>query len=179
MRLQSLKAPLLHALVLGSLVLWVLPLFALLVSPFRPQANTAASGWWVDFLLPVLTWENYALALDKTHFGKGLANSLVIALPSTLSAVLPFTFGALALVRMDFAGRAAMSLVLGALLVTPPHDTLAQSPKLYHLVWLSPPGRGSGFTKSPSPCPSASSSCAASSPPSRANWSKSPCWTRR
>lgn len=134
---SRIAATVLHGLVIGFLILWLVPILALFVSSLRPQAETAASGWWVAFLRPMLTWQNYTLALDQMHFGNSLATSLAITLPSTVLTVLLSTFGAYALVRMRFAGRTVMSLVLVALLVTPPQITLVPLLRLYNVLGLS------------------------------------------
>ena len=127
----------LHAVVLVFLALWLLPLVALVVSSLRPQADTAASGWWLAFVRPLLTWENHAAAFGQMHFAGSLATSLVIAVPSTVMTVLFSTFGAYALVRLSFPGRTVLSFLLVALLVTPPQITLVPLLKLYQVLGLS------------------------------------------
>lgn len=128
---------LVHAVVIAFIVLWFLPILALLLSSIRPQADTATSGWWMAFARPVLTAENYRLALDQLRAAESLGTSLAIAIPTTVLVVLLSVIGAYALVRMRFAGRAALSLLLVALLITPPQITLVPLLRLYNSVGLS------------------------------------------
>ncbi|EYD74277.1 integral membrane transport protein [Rubellimicrobium mesophilum DSM 19309] len=127
---------LVHAVV-AFIVLWFLPILALLLSSLRPQADTATSGWWMALVRPSYTAENYLLALDQLRIAGSLGTSLAIAIPTTVLVVLLSVIGAYALVRMNFAGRTALSLLLVALLVTPPQITLVPLLRLYNLMGLS------------------------------------------
>lgn len=128
---------LVHVVVIAFIVLWFVPILALLLSSIRPQADTATSGWWMAFVRPVLTAENYRLALDQLRAAESLGTSLSIAIPTTVLVVLLSIIGAYALVRMRFAGRAALSLLLVALLITPPQITLVPLLRLYNAVGLA------------------------------------------
>jgi len=128
---------LLHLVVAGFTLLWAVPLVALLVAALRPQAETAASGWWMAFLHPVLSGANFADAFGQLHVADSLASSLAIAVPTTVLTCLLSLLGAYALVTMRFAGRTALSLVLVALLVTPPQITLVPLLRLYNIFGLS------------------------------------------
>jgi alpha-glucoside transport system permease protein len=128
---------LVHGIVIAFCLMWFLPIFALLVSSVRPQAETAASGWWMAFLRPAWTVDNYALAFDQLNVGQSLATSLVISIPTTVMTVLLSVIGAYAMVRMNFAGKTVLSLVLVALLVTPAQITLVPLLRFYNAVGLS------------------------------------------
>lgn len=128
---------LVHAVVIVFILFWFMPVLALLISSFRPQADTASSGWWTVFARPVLTFDNYMLAFSQLKVGASLGTSLAIAIPSTILTVVLSMIGAYALVRMKFAGRTALSLLLVALLITPPQITLVPLLRLYNSVGLS------------------------------------------
>ncbi len=128
---------LVHLVVIVFIALWFMPIMALLVSSFRPQADTASSGWWTVLVRPVFTADNYFLALDQLKVAGSLGTSLAIAIPSTILTVMLSMIGAYALVRMKFPGRTALSLLLVALLITPPQITLVPLLRLYNAVGLA------------------------------------------
>ncbi|MER5171378.1 carbohydrate ABC transporter permease [Thioclava kandeliae] len=136
-RTRQLKSLALHVLIIGFLIFWFMPVLALFVSSVRPQADTATSGWWMAFVRPLLSAQNYAMAIDQLNVGASLATSVAIAIPTTVLTVLLSVIGAYALVRMNFAGRTTLSLILVALLVTPPQITLVPLLKFYNSVSLS------------------------------------------
>ena len=128
---------LVHLVVIVFITLWFMPILALLVSSFRPQADTASSGWWTVLVRPVFTADNYFLALDQLKVAGSLGTSLAIAIPSTILTVMLSMIGAYALVRMKFPGRTVLSLLLVALLITPPQITLVPLLRLYNAVGLA------------------------------------------
>ncbi|SLN56436.1 L-arabinose transport system permease protein AraQ [Aquimixticola soesokkakensis] len=134
---QKLLRLLLNIIVIAFLLGWLVPIVALFLSSVRPQADTATSGWWMAILRPDLSLANYGLALDQLRIAGSLGTSLAIAIPTTVLTVILSVIGAYALVRMKFAGRTALSLLLVALLVTPPQITLVPLLKLYNMVGLS------------------------------------------
>ncbi|WP_169434497.1 carbohydrate ABC transporter permease [Marinobacterium rhizophilum] len=136
-KLPRLSRFVVHGVVVLFMASWLLPILALLVSSFRRQADTAASGWWWAFLRPNFTMQNYTLALDQLDIAGSLTTSVAIALPTTIITVLLSLIGAYALVRMQFRGRMALSLALVALLVTPPQITLVPLLKLYYTFGIS------------------------------------------
>lgn len=136
MKIKPLRV-LVHVVVIGFIVSWFMPVLALLVSSFRPQADTAASGWWTAFVRPLLTFDNYALAVQQIRISDSLLTSLAISIPTTAITVILSMIGAYALVRMKFPGKMALSLLLVALLITPPQITLVPLLRLYNMVGLS------------------------------------------
>ncbi|NDU99380.1 carbohydrate ABC transporter permease [Pseudoroseicyclus tamaricis] len=132
-----LPGALVHVVVILFIVGWFVPILALFVSSIRTQADTASSGWWMALVRPDLSLQNYALAFDQMNIAGSLGTSLAIAIPTTVLTVLLSVIGAYALVRMQFAGRTALSLLLVALLVTPPQITLVPLLRLYNQVGLS------------------------------------------
>ncbi|QPZ39461.1 carbohydrate ABC transporter permease [Paramicrobacterium chengjingii] len=128
---------LIHVVVVVFIVSWFVPILALLVSSLRTQDDTATSGWWMAFIEPLFTIYNYELALDGAGVVGSLTTSLAIAVPTTILTTVLSTIGAYALTRMSFRGRAALSLLLVSLLVTPPQITLVPLLKVYNEIGLS------------------------------------------
>lgn len=126
-----------HGIVVIFITSWFVPILSLFISSFRPQSDTAESGWWRAFLEPNFTVDNYRLALSQLDFAGSLGTSLTIAVPTTILTVLLSVIGAYALVRMKFVGRTLISLILVALLVTPPQITLVPLLKLYYAFGIS------------------------------------------
>lgn len=128
---------LVHLVTIAMTVAWIVPILGLFVSSVRTQSDTAASGWWTALIDPYFTSKNYRLAFEQIGVGQSLATSLAIALPTTVLTTVVSVIGAFALTRMRFVGRAALSLVLVALLVTPPQVTLVPLLKVYAALGLS------------------------------------------
>jgi alpha-glucoside transport system permease protein len=128
---------LVHLVVIVFMVSWFVPILALFVSSIRTQADTAATGWWVAFVRPLFTAHNYQLAFQQVGVAGSLATSLAIAVPTTVLTTVVSVIGAFALTRMKFVGRTALSLLLVAMLVTPPQITLVPLLRVYHALGLS------------------------------------------
>jgi len=125
-----------HVIVVAFIIVWFVPILALLVSSLRPQGDTAASGWWTVLTAPTFTGQNYILALSQMRMAGSLGTSLAIAIPSTVITVLLSMIGAYALVRLNFVGKTVLSLLLVALLITPAQITLVPLLKLYTSIGL-------------------------------------------
>ena len=116
---------------------WFVPILALFVSSIRTQSDTATSGWWDAFVHPLFTGYNYQLAWSQVGVAGSLQTSLAIAIPTTVLTTVISVVGAYALTRMRFVGRTVLSLVLVALLVTPPQITLVPLLRLYYAIGLA------------------------------------------
>lgn len=128
---------LVHLVVIVFMVSWFVPILALFVSSIRTQADTASTGWWVAFVRPLFTGYNYQLAMQQIGVAGSLGTSLAIAIPTTVLTTVISVIGAFALTRMKFWGRTALSLLLVAMLVTPPQITLVPLLRVYHVLGLS------------------------------------------
>lgn len=128
---------LVHLVVIVFMVSWFIPILALFVSSIRTQADTASTGWWVAFVRPLFTAYNYQLAMQQIGVAGSLATSLAIAVPTTVLTTVISVIGAFALTRMKFFGRTALSLLLVAMLVTPPQITLVPLLRVYYALGLS------------------------------------------
>ncbi len=128
---------LLHVVVALLMVVWFTPILALFVSSIRTQSDTASSGWWTVFVEPLFTGYNYQRAMSIVGVGDSVSTSLAIAIPVTVSTTLVSALGAYSLTRMRFRGRAALSLLLVAMMVVPPQVTLVPMLKFFNLVGLA------------------------------------------
>jgi alpha-glucoside transport system permease protein len=123
--IQVLSRGLVHIIVIGFALLWMLPTFALFVNSLRPKQAINSTGWW-DALTPPFqfTLENYGEVLTREGMGQGFINSLAIAVPGTIIPMLVAAFAAYAFVWMRFPGRNLLFLIIVGLLVVPIQMTL-------------------------------------------------------
>jgi alpha-glucoside transport system permease protein len=141
--LQRRRAPrfragrmLVHAVVVGLMIVWFTPVLGLFVTSIRTQTDVATSGWWHAITSPLFTGFNYQQAIRVMDVGGSTATSLAISIPVTVMTTLLSAIGAFALTRMHFAGRTVLSLILVALLVIPPQVTLVPMLKFFGAVGL-------------------------------------------
>ena len=104
-------------------VIWTIPTFGLLVTSFRPPAETQTSGWWTFFTDPQFTFDNYAAAL--TSGGTTLTllesffNSLAITIPVVFFALAVASLLAYAFAWIDFKGKNIAFVAVFALQIVP------------------------------------------------------------
>jgi alpha-glucoside transport system permease protein len=128
----------LHGVLVGISLLWLLPTVGLLVSSLRPSQSVATSGWWTALAPPfAFTLENYSHVLSQANMGRSFFNSLLIAIPSTVMPVLVAAFAAYAFSWMRFRGRDALFLFVVGLLVVPLQVTLIPVLRLFVAVGLA------------------------------------------
>lgn len=120
-----------HTALLLICIFWFTPIASIIAGSLRTDPDSLSSGWWHIFIHPLLTGDNYKRAFDTLNAGSSLANSLLIAVPTTIGTVAVSALGAFALSRMRFAGRSAVFLLMVALLVVPPQITLIPLLKLF------------------------------------------------
>jgi alpha-glucoside transport system permease protein len=115
----------LHATLVGVSLLWLLPSVGLFISSLRPAAQISSSGWWTAFLTPLqFTLENYSHVVQQANMGRSFANSLLVAIPSTLISILIAAYAAYAFSWIRFRGSNGLFLVIVAMLVVPLQVTL-------------------------------------------------------
>jgi alpha-glucoside transport system permease protein len=137
-------------------LLWMIPLFGLFITSFRPLDDVNSTGWWTIFTHPStlshLTLDNYDKALTgNAHMGRAFINSLAIALPATFIPLLIAAFAAYAFTFMEFWGREILFLTIVSMLVVPNFVAFIPILKLYKsfdlngtfpAVWLAHIGFG-------------------------------------
>ncbi|TIH36610.1 carbohydrate ABC transporter permease [Subtercola vilae] len=117
-----------HVVIFVFCAVWFTPLLAMVATSLRTNPDTAAGGWWMIFVKPLVTLDNFTRASDLLELNTSLVSTLAIAVPSTILTVIISAFGAYALARMHFRGKAFVFILLVALLAIPPQ--LAITPLL-------------------------------------------------
>ncbi|MEO7122427.1 MAG: carbohydrate ABC transporter permease [Lacisediminihabitans sp.] len=127
-RSQGSRRPLLTVILGIVAVLWLLPMFGLLVTSFRTTTDAQSSGWWTvfaDIAKAPWTITNYSNALSGTGSGTGQSlgseflNSIAVAVPATVLPLMFAAFAAYAFTFLEFRGKEAYFAVIIGLLVVP------------------------------------------------------------
>jgi multiple sugar transport system permease protein len=94
-------------LVVASLVLWLLPLLAVMLTSVRSleDINLGNFWGWPSRWMPV---ENYAAVFQTTEMGTFLVNSLLITVPSVIGAVGLSSLAGFGLAKYQFRGDIAL-----------------------------------------------------------------------
>jgi alpha-glucoside transport system permease protein len=145
----------LHIIILIIVLIWFIPVFALLLSSFRPQHLIATTGWWQAFVPPYnFTLDLYTSVLAQNGIYRSFINSIFIAVPATVIPVMVAAFAAYAFSWMHFPGRNILFVVVVALIVVPLQMTLIPVLRIFnhlHLngtlfgIWLAHTGYGLPF----------------------------------
>lgn len=117
--------PLTHVTLGLIVVVWAVPVLALLVSSFRTAPDIAQSGWWTAFSTPLqFTIDNYAQVLTRNGIARSFLNSAAITIPVTVLTLVIGSIAGYAFARWRFAGRDAVFVLLLAMLSLPLQMTL-------------------------------------------------------
>jgi len=129
---------LLHLVVIGIAIVWLVPTIGLLVSSFRPAGLVATTGWWTAARPPLdFTLENYRKVLAANNLAESFVNSLFVTVPATVMPILIAAFAAFAFSWMTFRGRDLLFFVVVGLLVIPLQMTLIPVLQLFTSVGLT------------------------------------------
>src|SRR6202140_1247085 len=110
----------LHIVVIGLTVAWMVPTIGLLITSFRLPADISNSGWWTALSPPFkFTLDNYSQMFAASNLGQSLFNSFMISIPATVIPVALAAFAAYAFAWMKFPGRNWIFLALVGLLAVP------------------------------------------------------------
>jgi alpha-glucoside transport system permease protein len=99
-------------------LIWLVPTLGLLVTSFRPRSDIQSTGWWDIFNLH-LTIENYRQVLEAQGMLQAFANTVFIAVPSTLLPLGICALAAYAFSWMRFPFRDTLFLIVVGLLMVP------------------------------------------------------------
>ncbi|MFC8679871.1 carbohydrate ABC transporter permease [Microbacterium ureisolvens] len=120
---KRLTSPLATILAVAIAFLWTIPTLGLLITSFRPGADSATTGWWTVFTNPDFTLSNYQDALTSggtaLTLGESFLNSLAITIPVTVFALAVASLAAYAFAWMDFRGRGFLFVAVFALQIVP------------------------------------------------------------
>jgi len=110
-------------LVWALAIIWLIPIFGIFVSSFRPEHDVKTSGWWQFFTHPNVTMSNYKAVLNSGSNGQNLwhfvLNSFEITIPSVILSIGIATLAAYAFSWMQFPGRDWLFVATVAMLMVP------------------------------------------------------------
>lgn len=145
----------LHVIIGGLMLLWLVPTLGLFINSFRPAADVARSGWWTALFPPWdFTLDNYSRVIAANNLGDSFVNSLLITIPATVIPVMVAAFAAYAFAWMSFPYKNAIFVAIVGLLVIPLQSTLIPVLQLlartniageFLAVWLAHTGYGLPF----------------------------------
>jgi alpha-glucoside transport system permease protein len=128
----------LHVVIVGLTIAWIVPTAGLLVSSFRSLGDISSSGWWTALAPPFkFTVDNYSQVLSTSNLGSSFFNSLMITIPATVIPTTLAAFAAYAFSWMRFPGREWLFLALVGLLVVPLQVTFIPLLKLLTALQLN------------------------------------------
>ncbi|MEP6751844.1 MAG: carbohydrate ABC transporter permease [Candidatus Dormiibacterota bacterium] len=140
---QVFSKGLLHVVVIGITLMWIVPTLGLLVSSFRSPSDIASSGWWTALSPPFkFTLDNYTGVLNTSNLGTSFFNSFMITIPATVIPVSIAAFAAYAFSWMKFWGRDFFFLALVGLLAVPLQATFIPILSLFVKFGLTPENVG-------------------------------------
>ena len=140
---QVFSKGLLHVVVIGITLMWIVPTLGLLVSSFRSPSDIASSGWWTALSPPFkFTLDNYTGVLNTSNLGASFFNSFMITIPATVIPVSIAAFAAYAFSWMKFWGRDFFFLALVGLLAVPLQATFIPILSLFVKFGLTPENVG-------------------------------------
>ncbi|MEM9951400.1 MAG: carbohydrate ABC transporter permease [Chloroflexota bacterium] len=90
------------------LILWLFPVFWMIMTAFKPNAEITTNVAPLTILEPTL--ENFTYLFQNTGFTSWVVNSLVVSVSTTIFSVIVGTLAAYSLVRFKLVGSSAMGM---------------------------------------------------------------------
>ncbi|MFQ3231070.1 carbohydrate ABC transporter permease [Reinekea sp.] len=123
-----------------TIILWLLPLAAVLMTSVRSMADINAGNYWgIPESFNLI--QNYSAVFGTTNMGRYLLNSILVTVPVMFGSVLLATLAGFGLAKFKFKGRLAVfALFIGGnfvpfqILMIPVRD-LTISLGMYDTVW--------------------------------------------
>ncbi|MEC5423451.1 carbohydrate ABC transporter permease [Virgibacillus sp. C22-A2] len=116
-------------------LMWIYPFIWMISSSLKTNSSFLTSG--VNPIPEKLNWENYARAWDVANFSTYFINSVLITLGTVLIVVTLSCLTGYALGRVDFPGRKAVIVCIGALMFIPTGYTIIPLYELMKYLGLS------------------------------------------
>lgn len=132
----------LHVFLMGTALVWLIPLLWAIYTSFRPYDETASRGF---FTLPdKITGENYSTAWSQAQFPHFFMNSLLITVPAVLLTLLFAAGIAFFVTRFSFRFNLALLMLFTAGNLLPPQAIITPLYQLYLKLplpqWMSDSG---------------------------------------
>jgi len=142
LRKQSPRARAIYRMVVPvSLLIWLLPLFAIALTSTRSLDDLSRGNYW-GWPTHLDTVKNYTGVFTSSPMGRYLLNSVVITLPAVLGTLAISTMAGFALARYKFRGNIALFAIFIAgnfvpfqMLMIPVRDLFVHVIPLYDTVW--------------------------------------------
>lgn len=113
------RTVLVHVIAWGIGLLWLVPFLGVFMTAVRPQAEML-TGWWnLNPFTPTLRNFEIAWGNDDLPMWRGLRNSAIVAIPSTIAPMLAASFAAYGFARYRFPGRDYIFLTIVLLMAIP------------------------------------------------------------
>jgi multiple sugar transport system permease protein len=102
-------------------IIWLVPFIGILITSVAPLEETV-HGWW-RIKLTSISFKNYggAWAHPTAPIGRGMANSMLVAVPATIAPLIIASLAAYGILRYRFPLRRPIFLITILLLAIPQH----------------------------------------------------------
>ncbi len=125
-----------HAVLLASVIMVLLPYYLMVSTSFKPIAEIFSYPF--RWLPSRLAWENYIDAWNDAPFGRYFVNSIFISVTETLGVLATSALAAYAFSRMRFWGRDLLFVIfLGTLMVPGEVQLVPNYITIVRLGWLN------------------------------------------
>lgn len=99
-----------RAAVLASLVVWLLPLLAVVLTSIRSHEDLVRGNFW-GWPTQIRWYENYAAVLAGSHMPQFVLNSFLITIPAVIGTVALASMAGFALAKHQFRGNRLLLII--------------------------------------------------------------------